>query len=88
MKLLGLYKWIIGTMSDFVKQFQNNETLYDKARAFWGDLESYSIFIVFILSYRPRHSIKIGIWRSQDASEWLPPGTTRRARFTRLVSSR
>ena len=48
MKLLGLYKWIIGTMSDFVKQFQNNETLYDKARAFWGDLESYSIFIVLL----------------------------------------
>ena len=48
MKLLGLYKWIIGTMSDFVKQFQNNETLYDKARAFWGDLESHSIVFIFL----------------------------------------
>ena len=46
MKLLGLYKWIIGTMSDFVKQFQDNETLYIQARSFWGKLEASSIIIV------------------------------------------
>ena len=48
MKLLGLYKWIIGTMSDFVKQFQDNETLYIQAKKFWGNLESWSIIIVLI----------------------------------------
>ena len=48
MKLLGLYKWIIGTMSYFVKQFQDNETLYNQARTFWSTLESYSIFIVIL----------------------------------------
>ena len=48
MKFLGLYKWIIGTMSDFVKQFQDNETLYNQARNFWGRLEASSIIIVGI----------------------------------------
>ena len=38
--------------------------------------------------YRPRQSMKMGICFSQDASEWLPPGTTRSARFTRLVRSK
>ena len=46
MKLLGLYKLIIGTMSDFVRQFQDNETLYNQARNFWGKLEASSIIIV------------------------------------------
>ena len=36
----------------------------------------------------PRQSMKMGICFSQLASEWLPPGTIRNARFTRLVSSR
>ena len=48
MKLLGLYKWIIGTMSDFTKQFQDNDTLYRQAKAFWSNLESYSIFFVLL----------------------------------------
>ena len=51
MKLLNLYEWITGTMADFTKPFQNNETLYNQARAFWNKLEASSILIValFIL---------------------------------------
>ena len=48
MKLLKLYEWIIGTMSDFAKQFQDNETLYNQARKFWSNLEASSIIIVGI----------------------------------------
>ena len=53
MKLLKLYEWIIGTMSDFAKQFQENETLYNQARKFWSNLEASSIIIVgiFIVIY-------------------------------------
>ena len=38
-------------MADFTKPFQNNETLYSQARAFWNKLEASSILIValFIL---------------------------------------
>ena len=44
MKLLKLYEWIIGTMSDFAKQFQDNETLYNQARKLWSNLEaSYNL---------------------------------------------
>ena len=48
MKLLKLYEWIIGTMSDFAKQFQDNETLYKQAKVFWGDLETWSLFFVLL----------------------------------------
>ncbi len=48
MKLLYLYKWIAGSMTDFTNQFKDNETLYQQARAWWGHLESISIFIVLI----------------------------------------
>ena len=40
------------------------------------------------LIYRFRQSMKMGTCCSQDASEWVPPGTIRKARFTRLVRSR
>ena len=36
--------------------------------------------------YNPRQSINTGICFSQDASLWSPPGTTRNARFARLVN--
>lgn len=48
MKLLKLYEWIIGTMSDFARQFQDNKTLYNQARKFWSNLEASSIIIVGI----------------------------------------
>ena len=38
--------------------------------------------------YTPRHSIKMGTCLAQEASQWVPPGTMRKARFTRLVISR
>lgn len=48
MKLLKLYSWIAGTLSDFTKPFQENEALYKQARAFWGKLENNSMLIFLI----------------------------------------
>ena len=48
MKLLSFYKWIAGSESDFTKQFQNNEALYNQARAYWGKMESSSSIILLI----------------------------------------
>lgn len=51
MKFLSFYKWIAGSMTDFVNQFKNNEALYNQARAYWSKLESSSsiIFIIFLV---------------------------------------
>lgn len=48
MKYLGLYKWLIGSMSDFCKPFQNNERLYNQAKSFWNQLESSSAIVIVI----------------------------------------
>ncbi len=48
MKLLELYKWLIGTVSDFSKPFRENEELLNEARKFWNNLEANSLFFVFI----------------------------------------
>lgn len=48
MKILPFYKWIAGSESDFTKQFQNNEALYNQARAYWSKLESSSLIILLI----------------------------------------
>ena len=48
MKLLKLYDWIAGSMTDFTSQFKNNEALYNQARAFWNKLEGPSSIIVLI----------------------------------------
>lgn len=37
---LTIYKWFIGTMNDFTRQFGENETLINQARAFWRHLEN------------------------------------------------
>ena len=48
MKLIKLYSWIAGSMTDFLKPFKENDALYNQARAFWGKLESNSMMIVII----------------------------------------
>lgn len=48
MKLLKLYEWIAGSMTDFVGQFKNNDALYKQARTFWNKLEGSSSIIVLI----------------------------------------
>lgn len=48
MKLLKLYSWISGSMTDFTKPFKENEALYKQARAFWGQLENNSM-VVFLI---------------------------------------
>lgn len=49
MRLLSLYEWITGSMSDFTKPFQGNEALYNQAKAFWGHLESTTSLTIVIL---------------------------------------
>lgn len=51
MKLLKLYQWIAGSLTDFLSQFQNNESLYQQARAFWNKLEGISslLLITFVI---------------------------------------
>lgn len=49
MKLLSIYEWFAGSMTDFTSQFKNNEALYNQARAFWNKLESSSALILIIL---------------------------------------
>lgn len=48
MKLLKLYSFFTGSMSEFVKPFSDNKALYNQARSFWNGLEKISIFIVLI----------------------------------------
>lgn len=48
MKLLKLYEWIAGKMTDFLSQFQNNESLYQQARVFWNKLEGISTILLLI----------------------------------------
>lgn len=48
MKILSFYKWIAGSMVDFISQFENNETLYNQARSYWSKLESSSAIILLI----------------------------------------
>lgn len=49
MKWLSFYKWIAGSITDFTNQFKGNEILYQQARAWWGKLESISVFLVLIM---------------------------------------
>lgn len=48
MKLLKLYSWMAGSMSDFAKPFKENENLYKQATAFWNKLENSSTVILLI----------------------------------------
>ncbi len=48
MKLLKLYSWFVGTLSDFTKPFKENEDSYKQARNFWDKLENNSMFICLI----------------------------------------
>ncbi len=48
MKLLKLYELFTGKMTDFLSQFQNNESLYQQARVFWNKLEGISTILLII----------------------------------------
>lgn len=48
MKLLSLYEWIAGNMSDFTRPFRENENLAAQAKSFWRNLENASIGFIFI----------------------------------------
>lgn len=46
MKMLKLYEWIAGSMTDFTRPFRDNETLFAQAKSFWRALESSSILLL------------------------------------------
>lgn len=48
MKLLDLYEWIAGSMSSFTKPFQENEALFNQAKAFWRHLEGSTMVTIAI----------------------------------------
>lgn len=48
MKLLTLYKWIAGTMTNFANPFRENEILFNQAKGFWSRLENVSFPMVLI----------------------------------------
>lgn len=48
MKLLWIYKWFTGSMSDFTKPFEENDVLFNQAKAFWHRLDSFSIVTIAI----------------------------------------
>lgn len=48
MKLLKLYSWFVGSVSDFTNRFKDNEVLYKQAKTFVGKLESNSMIIFLI----------------------------------------
>lgn len=48
MKLLDLYKWIAGSMSSFTKPFQENEALFNQAKAFWRHLDGSMMVVIVI----------------------------------------
>ncbi len=45
MKAIEIYGWIAGSMSDFTKPFQENEALFNQAKAFWRHLDSTMIIV-------------------------------------------
>lgn len=78
MKPLSFYEWITGSMSDFTRPFQENEALYNQAKAFWRHLDSatgltIAIFIVIgivmaVIYYKP-YNEKPG--RRYKPTHWL-----------------
>lgn len=48
MKLLKLYELFTGKMTDFLSQFQNNDSLYQQARVLWNKLEGISTILLII----------------------------------------
>lgn len=48
MKLLDLYEWVAGSMSNFTKPFQDNEALFNQAKAFWRHLDGAMIVVIAI----------------------------------------
>lgn len=59
MKLIKLYQWIAGSQSDFTKQFQNNELLFNQARSFWNKLDGSILFVLISMLVV---SIGVAIW--------------------------
>lgn len=49
MKLLSLYEPFAGTMSDFTKNFENNDALFNQAKAFWRQLDDVALLIILVL---------------------------------------
>lgn len=51
MKLFNIfYKWATGSLSDFTKQFGDNETLYKQAMSFWNSMEGVALFFFITMA--------------------------------------
>lgn len=48
MKPLDLYEWIVGSMSNFTKPFQENEALFNQAKSFWRHLDGSMMIVIAI----------------------------------------
>lgn len=48
MKLLDLYEWATGSMSNFTKPFQENEVLFAQAKSFWRSLEGITMVTIVL----------------------------------------
>lgn len=48
MKWMDAYGWMAGSMSDFTKPFQENEALFNQAKAFWRNLEGWALMLLLI----------------------------------------
>lgn len=78
MKLLDFYEWFAGSMSNFTKPFQENEALFNQAKAFWRNLESLTvvtliIFVILVIGfaiyYYTRYNNRPG--RHYKPERWL-----------------
>ena len=45
---MKIYEWIAGNMSDFTRQFRDNENLVASAKYFWRNLENASVGFIII----------------------------------------
>lgn len=49
MKIIEAYEWVAGSMSDFTRPFQDNETLFNQAKAFWRHLDGSMMGVIAIM---------------------------------------
>lgn len=46
---LSFYKWLTGSESDFLRQFQDNDYMYGQAQAFWSQLNGTMVFVLIAM---------------------------------------
>lgn len=46
--VMDMYEWSAGDKADFIKPYQNNESMFQRAQSFWNSLESEAIILAII----------------------------------------